>query len=490
MPFRLLPSPLAALLKVAQALCLILVCALLVESRPLTHFEQIQARGLLRVISVNGPETFYESADGGLDGFEYQLAKAFADELGVELEIVPAASLGDLMAQLDSNDTIDLAASGLMVTDSRRQHLDFSLPYLEVEQLLIYRNGTGKPVELPDLAGRQLLVTEDSSEAELLARLADQHPELTWAATADHSSLDLIEQVHRGDLDFTLVKSTSFAIGEPIFPRAQVGYRFEQPQQLAWAFKPRADQSLLAAANRFLAEDGQRDRIAKLHKSHLQPNVEVSTGGALLFSNRVDQRLPRWEQLLREAGQTHNLDWMLLAAIAYQESHWNPRAKSPTGVRGMMMLTRNTAEELGVEDRLDPGQSIDGGARYLIKLFERLPKTVVGEDRMWLTLAAYNVGYGHLMDARKLARKLNKNPNDWDQLAEVLPLLAQRKYYREARHGYARGWEPVQYVNNIRRFHTLLAWHKQVEKRRLAMADNPILAVDTQGSASHPVSSL
>src|SRR5690606_726272 len=160
------------------------------------------------------------------------------------------------------------------------------------------------------------------------------------------------------------------------------------------------------------------------------------------------------------------LDWHLLAALAYQESHWNPTAKSYTGVRGFMMLTQDTANDLGINNRLNPEQSIIGGARYFKSLHSRLPDRIGEPDRTWLALAAYNVGLGHLEDARILAQHHGANPDKWVDVQEYLPLLAKRKYYKFTKHGYARGWEPVEYVQNIRNFQTIIAWH-ELEKGRL-----------------------
>lgn len=454
-----------------------------------SQLERVQQEGVLRVGSINGPETYYETRDGGLDGFEYQLALGFAESLGVELELVPFSNFGELL-KASAKGKIHLAASGLIVTDSRLQQVAFTTPYMEISQLLVYRNGTGKPTELNQLYGKTIMVMEDSSEAERLAVISAQYPELTWSASPEYNSMDLIERVHSAELDYALVKSTTYSITEAVYPRARIAYTFPDQQKLAWAMAPQKDQTLLNAANRYLTEARDQGYIDLLAGNFFEPQNTVTTGGALAFTNRIQDRLPQWEELLKDAARKYDLDWMLLASAAYQESHWNPRARSRTGVRGMMMLTLNTARELGVDNRLDPAQSIDGGARYLAELLNRIPETVSGDDRMWMTLAAYNVGFGHLMDARKLAVILDKNPDSWEDVAEILPLLAKRKYYTGTRHGYARGWEPVEYVNNIRQFYTILAWHKHTEQRRLAMTDNAeINPVNTDGSASQTLSS-
>jgi membrane-bound lytic murein transglycosylase F len=175
-----------------------------------------------------------------------------------------------------------------------------------------------------------------------------------------------------------------------------------------------------------------------------------------VFVKHLKTRLPKYRKHFKKAAKQEKLPWKLLAAQAYQESHWNRRAKSPTGVRGIMMLTRRTAASLGIKNRLDPEKSIHGGAKYLARMQKRIPRAVVKTDRTLFALGAYNVGFGHIQDARILARRKNKNPNRWGDMTKVLPLLSQKKYYKSLRYGYARGHEPVKYVERIRAYHSLL----------------------------------
>lgn len=187
-----------------------------------------------------------------------------------------------------------------------------------------------------------------------------------------------------------------------------------------------------------------------------------------VFRKHLRSRFSRYGPTFKRAAKRHDLPWRLLAAQAYQESHWNWKAKSPTGVRGIMMLTRSTASSLGIRNRLDPAQSIRGGAKYLDRMESRLPSHIQEPDRVYMALAAYNIGMGHLKDARHLARRLGKNPDRWDHLKTVLPLLRQKKYYRTLRHGYARGTEPVDYVERIRAYRRLLKHHRPPQSSEVA----------------------
>ena len=180
--------------------------------------------------------------------------------------------------------------------------------------------------------------------------------------------------------------------------------------------------------------------------------------GTKIFRRHIEKRLPTYQAFFEKAANKQDVDWRLIAAIGYQESHWNPDAVSPTGVRGIMMLTLKTAKDMKIKNRLDPESSISGGARYFKKTHGRMDKNIAEPDRTWMAMAAYNVGYGHLQDARKITVKLKKNPNLWIDVKQALPLLAKSKWYKQTRYGYARGWEPVRYVENIRSYYDILKW--------------------------------
>jgi hypothetical protein len=177
---------------------------------------------------------------------------------------------------------------------------------------------------------------------------------------------------------------------------------------------------------------------------------------ALQFSDDVQALLPHYQSLFKQAGERCSIDWRLLAAMAYQESNWNPKARSPTGVRGMMMLTEGTADEMDV-DREDAADSIAGGAMYLQQIRERLPSPIREPDRTWMALAAYNQGLGHLLDARELPVMLGRDPNRWQNVRAALPLLAEERWFSKLRHGYDDGGDAVTYVANVSGYYNLLS---------------------------------
>lgn len=451
--------------RILYGLLLFLFALTLTTSRAPTSLEEVVNQGELRIVTLMGSTTYFQNAKGE-GGFEYWLARAFAEHLGVELKVTPRESVSGVIVAI-GGPLGDMAAAGLTVTPQRLKTLRFSRPYYEVTQKLIYRNGSKKPRNIGDLSGGQLLVIPQSSHSERLKELKGELPSLEWREAPGLEMLDLMAMVDSGEVEYAIVDSISFLVDRGIYPRARGAFDISDPQPIAWAFPGHGDDSLLEAANRFLDEyeaSGDLDRLKK--RTLIQAN-EFNFAGSQLFMKRVSSRLPDYLGMFQEVAQEYNIDWQLLAAIAYQESHWDHKATSPTGVRGLMMLTLPTADEMGIEDRLEPRQSLDGGVRYFLKTKSRIPEGITEPDRTWFAMAAYNVGLGHLEDARVLTQRAGRNPDLWNDVKEFLPLLQQKKYYSTVKYGYARGYEPVTYVRNVRHYQTILNWHALDEKRRL-----------------------
>ena len=445
--------------RITTRLLISLLCLLTITGsvRPNT-VEKIRSQGEIVVITRNSPTTYFED-NVGATGYEFELAKAFADYIGVDLVIKQADSLSDLYSTIDRNDAA-FAAAGLTVSQEKDKWVRFSTPYMQVSQQVIYRRGGMKPKEFFDLAKGQLVVTSDSSHAHQLRVMQnDQVPELTWSESPDFETVELLQMVAMGEVDFTVVDSNEFEMLQAYYPNLAVAFDLTGAQPLAWAFPQSRDDSLFKLAQSFFRNAQTNGLLLEVRERFYGHLDQLNYVGAKRFQKQTDKKLDKYDDLFQQAADRHNLDWRLLAAMSYQESHWNPRAKSFTGVRGMMMLTRRTAKELGVRNRLDPKQSIDGGADYLVKLRKRLPESISEPDRTWMALAAYNVGYGHLTDARKLAKKDGGDNTRWMDVKNYLPLLSQKRYYKQTRHGYARGSEPVSYVQNIRRYFDVLVWN-------------------------------
>lgn len=444
-------------MRVAVIIILAVTTASAGGSRSATVLDTVHAENVLRMITFVGPTTYFTN-NKGPSGFEFRLAKAFADHLGVRLEITFIDDL-DAIFNAVGGPRGHFAGAGLTVTEGRETRVRFSRPYNSVKQTLVYRRSTKKPKSIADVIGGNLVVVANSSHHERLRQLSAAYPALQWQALRDTEMLELMQLVHLGQADYAVVDSTAFAIDRSIYPKARAAFDLTDEQDIAWAFPKHSDNTLLKAANRFLGiyqENGHLKRLKDRFFGHID---EFSVSNSLVFMERIHHRLGKYEDIFKNIAQTFHMDWRLLAAMAYQESHWNPRAVSPTGVRGMMMLTRQTAAELNIENRLDVEQSIRGGAEYFQNIHQRIPDDIAEPDRTWFALAAYNVGLGHLEDARVLTERHGDDPHLWHDVSRYLPLLQQRKYYRTLKYGFARGREPVQYVQNIRHYRTVLQWY-------------------------------
>lgn len=426
------------------------------DARP--QLDKVRERGELIVVSRAAPAAASENGHGGRDAFELELVRRFADHLGVDLRIIVRDSLRGLLDDV-SGGAVDMAAAGLSVTPARASRLDFSLPYLQVHEQLVYRAGSYRPRTLEDVGPGDLHVVADSSHEETLARLRDDgYPQLSWRSHVLNDARPLLRQVDTGEIRLTVADSHTVARARRIFRHVAVALDLSEDRPVAWAFRRGTDDSLVDAANRFLLEMQSDGRLAQLEARFFGHTGRLNFVDTREFWRSVRDRLPEYRPLFEQAAAETGYDWRLLAAIGYQESHWRPEAVSPTGVRGVMMLTRATAKRVGVTNRLDPAESIRGGARYLRIIERRIPERISGPNRVWLTLAGYNVGFGHLDDAMQLTEQQGGNPDIWVDVKQHLPLLADPAYYKTLRYGFARGQEPVDYVDNIRNYYDMLIW--------------------------------
>jgi len=419
--------------------------------------SEIQEQKELRVVFLNSPSTYYIGANGP-QGFEYDLLKEYASSLNVDLNITSVNTIAEAI-EYSKDPKIHLVSASFTKTPTREKEFNFGPSYFEVQQQVVCNRELlelGKfPRDIEGLSGLKIKVGEGTSYSDTLRRLIEDGFDLDIVYTSAFSTEELLEQVAAKEIDCTIADSNIFALNLRYYPETEMAFTISERQQLAWVLPANADK-LKTHMYRWLNEFTQQGKMAEL-KDHYYSNIYYfNYYDYKMFYKRMQQRLPKYEKIFVEAGEKYSIPWKLLAAIAYQESHWNPKAKSFTGVRGIMMLTRATAKILGVDNRLDPKQSIIGGTRHLKQMIKFVPEEVEGENRLKFALAAYNVGMGHIHDARELAKRLGYNQNIWSDLKKVLPLLSKKKYYKTLKYGYARGEEPVKYVESIYDYRDIL----------------------------------
>ena len=395
---------------------------------------------------------------GGTAGFERDLAQMLARELGVSSRFMTAANDEELLQRL-RNGEATLAAAWQSPAD--KPGISASAPYFESRDVLVTHEATLPLHKLGQLAQRQVHVVAGSPQEAASRQMAGKNAQIRVVAHKDLQEIDLLEQVAAQRYEIALVSDAEFNIGINMYPELQNSLEIGPSKPIAWLFSPNADPTVIARANAFLDRikaNGELDRLKDRYFGHVKRLTQTDSAR---FIERVQEVLPKFRPMFQRAQVATGIDWRLLAALAYQESQWNPLATSPTGVRGMMMLTEDTADELGVGNRLDPRQSITAGARYLADLRNTLPAGIDEPDRFWLALAAYNLGMGHLKAARHIASTLSIDPNSWYAMKKVLPLLAQPKYYNRLKSGKGRGGETVIMVENIRVYADILDRHER-----------------------------
>lgn len=437
------------------------------------QLNQILSRGELRVSAISSP-LIYLDDEANLHGFDYELVQSFADYLGVKLIITMRPTVELIFDDIEEGNA-DIGVAGLLYNKDRLQKMKTGPSYLNVTQQLVYRKGSTRPKSFNDIKGK-LVVMAGSAHASTLKSLAGKYPELTWQETTEYTTNQLLEMVAEGLIDYTLEDSISVALQQRIHPEIAVGFDLVDDHAITWYMKRLNDDSLNAALLDFFNVSNEIDLLARLDEKYFSHVSSFDYFDTISFINAINKKLPNYQPLFEKYATT--LDWKLLAAIAWQESHWDPLATSPTGVRGLMMLTKPTAETMGVADRLDAEESIKGGAAYLEYLMQRLPVSIADDDRIWFALAAYNMGYGHMQDVRKLTEMQGGDPDRWLDVKSRLPLLTQKKYYSQLNYGYARGHEAYRYVENIRRYHQSLVGYLQNQdkkQRALAIAEKSLI---------------
>lgn len=413
--------------------------------------ERIKRAGEITVLTRNNEHCYFNYQDKPM-GFEYTLARAFADYLGVELK-VRTPGWQDLFRDLLEGKG-DFIAASLSPTPKRKEVVDFSDSYLSVQPHVIVLRNNHEVKDLEDLNGKTIYVRRATSYEERLRDLKNSGMDIKIRLYDEVPTEEFIRMVSEKEILLTVADSNIARLNQRYYPNIKMAFPIEEPQPLAWAVR-KEDDSLRNAINDFFRHIVKTGRFSKIHNQYYGHVESFDSFDVRTYHQRLKTRLPRYEEAIRRASKKYGFDWRLIAAMVYQESHFDPEARSYTGVEGIMQLTQVTADELGVSDRLNAEEAIRGGVRYLKQLYDRFEDA--GEpDRTLIALAGYNVGYGHVLDAQKMADELGMNPNSWSALQQVLPMLRYPRYYQNTEHGYCRGTEPVRYVRRIRTYYDIL----------------------------------
>lgn len=435
-------------------------------------------------VTHNGPTTYYVNGDEQFAGIEYDLASLFIKDYlpSYQIKFLVVNSVSDVIPTLLKGKA-HIAAANLSVTHLRQELVQFSKPYQETQQQLIFSNEHFEKTKelnsikaLASLPDKSIAVPIGTSYAERLSQLQKKEPTLRWQAVKNTNSEILLEEVSSGILDFTVVDSHLVAVMQNYYPNLDIAMTLGEAEKIAWALGKNADPELLHKVNTFMDKIHQDGTLRNLIDRYYGSVKRLNTQDVMNFLKLSNTLLPKYKHLFKQAQEITGIDWRLLAAVSYRESHWDTYNTSPTNVRGLMMLTEGTADLMGVTDRLDPKQSIPAGAKYLLKLKETIPDKVPEPDRTYMALAAYNIGYAHVEDARVLAQRFKLNPNSWADIKKTLVMLNNPEYYSTVKYGYASGGAPVIFVESIRSYQRILERYQpshnpDVNNFKIARAD-------------------
>jgi membrane-bound lytic murein transglycosylase F len=428
------------------------LCSPIISSYRFVTLQKIKQTGVITVATRNSAHCYYLYRDQPM-GFEYELAQAFAEYLGVRLQIKIVDKWSDMVAALSNGSAAFIAAS-MPITSKRQTQVAFSDGYMEVAQNIItHRKNTGIK-EAADLSGKTIDVRKGTVYQQRLDELKKQGINLAIRLHDDLPVEELIQKVADGQIDFTIANSNIISINRRNFPGVVSTGSINDGMQLAWAVYPKS-RKLLEQINAFLHMINKNGKFDEIYNKYYGDIDDFDYVDLEAFHRRIKNKLSRYSPFIKAAAKKHGFDWRFIAAQIYQESHLNPWAKSQAGARGLMQILPSTAKDLGIADLFDPVQNINAGVQHLKDLYDQFDQAH-GEDRLLISLAAYNIGQGHINDARDLAKKKGLDPDKWESLSKTLPLLQYRKYFMNTQYGFCRGTEPIRYIKQILIYYDVL----------------------------------
>lgn len=416
-----------------------------------TALKSLQAQGSVKVLTVEDPLIYQKSPRSPAYGMDYDLLQAFADYAQIKLEIKTYPDQESLMDALSRGEG-HLAAARLKSDWAYKGFLQG--PVYEETHLSLYCKTRHKAQNIQDLKNVPVSISQRDLAKGFLQKLQMFFPESDIEASPQKPSV-LFSKLASSKFGCTIAENLEGERLSRKYLSIEKVTSLTDNYSLSWILAP-DKKDLLTSLRAWFQFASRNEDISRIQGRYLSYITRLPTYDVVSFLSRSKVALPEYKTYFQQAAKKQGFNWKLLAAIAYQESHWNPEATSFTGVRGIMQLTKPTADFLGVEDRLDPEQSIQGGAKYLRYLVNRTPKHLNGKERLVLALASYNIGVAHLLDAHELTRKQGKNPYAWKHLKKVLPLLADPEIASKTKYGQARGHETVDFVDRVLAFYRLL----------------------------------
>ena len=428
-------------------------------SKESSKLKQIKSNGILRIALVADPPHYFPNKVKER-GYDFELVSHYATSIDVELEIIKTNTSNEIIFLLNQG-KVDIGILGSS-PEFDQKNIENVVTYNNSKWYVIGNRANRQlPKSIDSIEPNTMIVANGSNASFMLHSIGEDYPSLLWDELKNTNVRSILERINENHSKISIISEDIYAYYQYLFPETKKIFVLPIKYPSRWLVKNNNNLSFLYSINSFFNKYKQNGKLEKIGKTYYEHLSAFDYVDIRYYLKRINKKLPKYKKYFVEAAKNSALDARIIAAVSYQESHWNRKARSPTGVRGMMMLTLDTAKRVGVKNRLNAKQSIFGGAKYLKILYESFSNTIEEPDRLWFTLAAYNIGLGHVEDARTITKSQGDNPNSWIDVEKHIPKLSQKKWYEKTRHGFARGYEPIEFVRRVRRYYDILCLYRQ-----------------------------
>ena len=428
-------------------------------SKESSKLKQIKSNGILRIALVADPPHYFPNKVKER-GYDFELVSHYATSIDVELEIIKTNTSNEIIFLLNQG-KVDIGILGSS-PEFDQKNIENAVTYNNSKWYVIGNRANRQlPKSIDSIEPNTMIVANGSNASFMLHSIGEDYPSLLWDELKNTNVRSILERINENHSKISIISEDIYAYYQYLFPETKKIFVLPIKYPSRWLVKNNNNLSFLYSINSFFNKYKQNGKLEKIGKTYYEHLSAFDYVDIRYYLKRINKKLPKYKKYFVEAAKNSALDARIIAAVSYQESHWNRKARSPTGVRGMMMLTLDTAKRVGVKNRLNAKQSIFGGAKYLKILYESFSNTIEEPDRLWFTLAAYNIGLGHVEDARTITKSQGDNPNSWIDVEKHIPKLSQKKWYKKTKYGFARGHEPIEFVKRVRRYYDILCLYRQ-----------------------------
>jgi len=430
-------------------------------SKESSKLKQIKSNGILRIALVADPPRYFPNKVKER-GYDFELVSHYATSIDVELEIIKTNTSNEIIFLLNQG-KVDIGILGSS-PEFDQKNIKNVVTYNNSKWYVIGNRANRQlPKSIDSIEPNTMIVANGSNASFILHSIKEDYPSLLWDELKNTNVRSILERINENHSKISIISEDIYVYYQYLFPETKKIFVLPIKYPSRWLVKNNNNLSFLYSINSFFNKYKQNGKLEKIGKTYYEHLNAFDYVDIRYYLKRIDKKLPKYKKYFVEAAKNSALDARIIAAVSYQESHWNRKARSPTGVRGMMMLTLDTAKRVGVKNRLNAKQSIFGGAKYLKILYESLSNTIKEPDRLWFALAAYNIGLGHVEDARTITKSQGDNPNSWIDVEKHIPKLSQKKWHKKTKYGFARGHESIEFVRRVRRYYDILCLYRQEE---------------------------